>query len=242
MAMTNDDSAFDDSGINVADPKDRRGLKTDYISALQTHFLQTHYRGSGLALELGCGFGRLTPAIESLGYDTVALDPSLRLLKFARHRMPCAMLCAGGLPDLPFIDNAFSAVFLINVLRPLHLLGIKEVVDGIPRVLAPGGRLVLLDNLRRGDARYVEETWIRERFCGLGLELTSRRAIRSGRWPGIFAIRYGLVPKKWFQKMAAWEIARLSSCERAPWWTYHNVVFEFRKPSFTEVSCVGIHS
>jgi len=228
--MASDEGAFDDSGINVSDPHDRRGLKTDYISELHAQYLQANFRGSGTALELGCGYGRLTPAIRALGYDTVALDPSMRLLRLARRHLPEAGLCAGALPDLPFADGSFDVVFLINVLRPLHLMGMKEIVDGIPRVLAPGGRLVLLDNLRRDDSRYVEEQWLHDRFAGFGLELVSRQAIRSGRWPGIFAIRYGLVPRRWFPALARWEMSRLAGRTAVPRWTYQNVVFEFRKP------------
>src|SRR5690606_13414169 len=132
-----------------------------------------------------------------------------------RH-LPEAGLCAGALPDLPFADGSFDVVFLINVLRPLHLMGMKEIVDGIPRVLAPGGRLVLLDNLRRDDSRYVEEQWLHDRFAGFGLELVSRQAIRSGRWPGIFAIRYGLVPRRWFPALARWEMSRLAGRTAVP--------------------------
>lgn len=229
--MASDEGAFDDSGINVADPNDRLGLKADYISLVQELALQSLVPdGRGRALEIGCGYGRLTPTIVRLGFEVIGIDPSLRLLRLAQARLPGQHFCVGALPNLPFPDAGFEAAFLINVLRPLHLMGIKEVVDDVGRVIAPGGRLIILDNLRDGDTRYVTDEWIIDRFQRLGLELVARRAVRRGRWLGVLAIRHGLVPRIWLPAIARHELARMAKRTRIPRWTYDNVIYVFRKP------------
>lgn len=224
--------AFDDNGINVADPHDHLGLKADYITTLQRIALADIIGpGQGKALEVGCGFGRLSSLLPSLGYRSVAIDPSLRLVSAARGRAGGAMLCVGKLPNLPFSAAAFDLVLLINVLRPLHLMGIKDVVTALPETLAPGGRLVVLDNVRDRDSDYVPEQWIIDHFNNLGLVLSSRRAVRAGRWPGILAVRYGLVPRRCHEALARWELRRMSRVLTPPRWTYHNVVYVFERPA-----------
>lgn len=219
---------FDDFGLNVADPADRLGIKSEYISLLQKRALtELVGRGQGYSLEIGCGYGRLTSLFAELGYNSIGLDPSLRLLR-AAHRVDGDFeLCAGALPNLPFRDSIFTAVSLLNVLRPLHLLGIKDACVDAVRLLRPGGRLIVLENIRSGDPRYVEEAWLVGTFEDRGLTLRKRVAIRSGRWPMIYAIRYGLVPRRLLPAVASWEIERMSDTRRSPRWTYHNVVFEF---------------
>lgn len=229
--MAIDPGAFDDSGLNVADPNDRLGVKADYITMLQSMALEALVpEGNGRALEIGCGHGRLTQAITGLGFETIGLDPSLRLLQLARERLPGQPFCVGALPNLPFADMSFEAVFLINVLRVLHLLEIKETVDDVARIIAPDGRLIVLDNLRNGDDRYVTDDWIIDRFQGLGLRLEARQPVRRGRWLGVLAVRYGLIPRSWLPKLARYELARMAKRTHIPCWTYDNVVYVFRKP------------
>jgi SAM-dependent methyltransferase len=222
--------AYDDAGLNLADPGDRRGLKTDYISRVQSLALERHVgRGSGLALDLGCGYGRMTRQIASMGYDVVGLDPSLRILRYARGHDAAQKFCAGRMPDLPFADGTFDTVFLLNVVRPLHLLGLVDVCSGAARMVAPGGRLVVLDNLRAGDARYVDASWFETFFERHGLRLVRRVAIRAARAPLIYLIRYGLVPRAWFDRLAARELARMEKKTGVPRWQYHNVIFVFER-------------
>ena len=87
----------------------------------------------------------------------------------------------------------------------------------------------MLDNIRRDHADYVAEDWFVEFFQRQGLRLRERIAIRSSRWPVIYLIRYGLVPRKWFDRIANWELRRMARRKRAPRWSYHNVVFVFER-------------
>lgn len=221
---------FDDQGINLADPNDRLGIKSDYITALQVSALiDILGRPAGRVLDLGCGFGRTADALGAAGWDVIGAEPSLRVLRHAARDVCTVPFVNAALPYLPFADGSLETVLLINVVRSLHLLGIKDIVADAARLLPSGGRLVVLDNIRPGHPDYIEESWLVDLFASRGLDLEVRRAIRWSRWPPIYAIRYGLVPRRLLPHLARWELARMAKAG-APRFGYHNVIFVFRRP------------
>lgn len=221
---------FDDHGINLADPNDRLGIKSAYITRLQIEALSEILGApTGRILDLGCGYGRTTLELAARGWDVVGSEPSIRVLQHARRARAMLPLVAGALPDLPFRPQAFEVVLLINVVRSLHLLGIAEIVRRAVDYVAPRGRLVVLDNMRPGHPDYVDENWLIELFRAAGLDLEMRRAIRWSRWPPIYAIRYGLVPSRLIPWLIRWERCRMRRAG-PPRCGYHNVIFVFRRP------------
>jgi len=221
---------FDDHGINLADPNDRRGIKSAYITCLQVLALRELVGASpGRVLDLGCGFGRMTGALADLGWEVVGAEPSVRVLRHGRIHRPAVPFVAAALPRLPFLKGAFDTILLINVIRTLHLLGIKDVIGGAADLIDSGGRLVVLDNIRPGHPDYIDESWLIEYMQKRGLSLEKKRAIRASRWPPIYAIRYGLVPRALLPWMARWEISRMARASR-PRFGYHNTIFVFRRP------------
>lgn len=223
---------FDDQGVNIADPHDHRGDKTDYISLLQTLALERYVgRGSGLALDVGCGYGRMSGALQDLGWSVVGVDPSLRVLKAAARYFSQGRWCTGALPNLPFVDGAFDLVLAQSLLRSLHLNRVLAAASDIPRVVRAGGRLVVVDNIRAGHRAYVEEDRIVCMFTGDGMRLVERRPIRHARWWGIYMIRYGLLPRAWHLHIARYELKRLAQLSRLPRWQYTNVLYVFEKPA-----------
>lgn len=223
--------AYDDSGINLADPYDKRGLKTEYISLLQAMALeQAVGRGEGIAVDLGCGYGRMSKRIAALGYSVVGVEPSVRVLRHAAAADPDLSWCAARMPEIPMRDRSVDLVLLLNVVRALHLLGIRDVCADAARIVATQGRLVVLDNIREGDTRYVEDQWFVDFFASQGLRLTRRIPIRSGRNIWIYLIRFGFIPKSWFRRLAERELQRMSKARRKPRWTYYNVIYLFERP------------
>lgn len=221
---------FDDQGINLADPNDRLGIKSDYITALQVRALiETLGRPDGQVLDLGCGFGRTADALSAAGWQVIGAEPSLRVLRHASRDRRAVPFVNAALPHLPFADGSIETVLLINVVRSLHLLGIRDIIADAARLLPSGGRLVVLDNIRPGHPDYIEERWLIDLFASRGLRLAVRRAIRWSRWPPIYAIRYGLVPRRLLPHVARWELARMAKAG-APRFGYHNVIFVFRRP------------
>jgi len=221
---------FDDQGINLADPNDTLGYKTKYISMVQEKSLSRYLgHAAGQALDIGCGYGRMAGALSSLGYDVTGVEPSERVLKVASELQPQHHWHVGGLPDLPVPKDSFDLVCLFNVARSLHLIGMAEVCSASARYVKPGGRLVVIDNLRKDDDRYLPEKWFESAFAKDGLQLVLKKPIRASRWPIIYVIRYGLIPQALLSRIANWELNRMEKKKRVPRFSYHNYMFVFEK-------------
>lgn len=223
---------YDDHGLNLADPQDSLGYKSAYITLLQQMALTRIVgHGSGVAVDIGCGTGRMTRFFASLGYTVIGLDPSVRLLRMGARENSDSVWCVGALPKLPLRDISVDNVFLINVLRPLYLLSRLESSADAARVVASGGRLVVLDNIAPGNSDYVEHEWIVQHFARAGLYLESATPIRFGRRLMTYCIRYGIVPRGLFRRIAAREIVQAGRITPSQIrGSYMNVVYVFRRP------------
>ena len=96
-------------------------------------------------LDLSCGPGRALQALTGAGAIAVGLDASPHMLVAAREaglREPLVWAEAG---HLPFRDASFTAILCTNAFHhyPEPLATLRE----LRRVLAPGGRAVLVDPL-----------------------------------------------------------------------------------------------
>jgi ubiquinone/menaquinone biosynthesis C-methylase UbiE len=92
------------------------------------------------ALDLGCGDGRLTAALDAA--ELTAADVSDVALGRARPRLPGAELVALE-PDqpLPFGDNRFDLVLCAETVE--HVRDVQLLLSEARRVLTPGGTLAL---------------------------------------------------------------------------------------------------
>lgn len=92
-------------------------------------------------LDLGCGAGRTTAALEKMGYDVDAIDLSADLVDEARRRVTRTRVEQMDARQLTFADAAFDAVlFSFNGLDCLHPESERQrVLAEVYRVLRPGG-------------------------------------------------------------------------------------------------------
>jgi len=92
-------------------------------------------------LEVGCGGGLLLRDALALGARVTGIDHSQEMAELARERAPGAEVLVAAAEELPFADQAFTAVAMSIVFfffaRPLVVLGETR------RVLRPGGRLAI---------------------------------------------------------------------------------------------------
>jgi ubiquinone/menaquinone biosynthesis C-methylase UbiE len=88
-------------------------------------------------LDVGCGTGDQIARWRGIGYEASGVEPSERMLEYARKNNPGADLRAAKANDLPYANQEFDRVVSIEVLRYLEdsTAGIAEMA----RVLKPGG-------------------------------------------------------------------------------------------------------
>jgi ubiquinone/menaquinone biosynthesis C-methylase UbiE len=102
--------------------------------------------GSGAyVLEVGCGTGRNLPLYPE-GVEVVAIDPDLAALRRARRRAPRTLFVVARAEALPFPEDRFP-----TVISGLVFCSVRDPDAGlaeIRRVLAPGGRLRMIEHVR----------------------------------------------------------------------------------------------
>ncbi len=107
-------------------------------------------------LDAGCGKGRYASILKRLypSADITAMDISAEML---RHVEPSIRTVQHGILDMPFADGSFDAVICIEALE--HVVQIREAVQELARVLAPGGILVIIDKNRERLGALAMPSW-----------------------------------------------------------------------------------
>ncbi|ASJ02171.1 methyltransferase [Thermococcus profundus] len=101
----------------------------------------------GRVLDLACGAGGFSFLLEDLGFQVVGLDSSESMLErakeFAKDRRSKVEFIKGDARNLPFDENSFDYVLLIDSLIHFEPGELNAVFKEIGRVLKPGGRFVI---------------------------------------------------------------------------------------------------
>ncbi|MER6562087.1 methyltransferase domain-containing protein [Streptomyces sp. NPDC001027] len=109
----------------------------------------------GRVADLGCGPGRTTARLASLGLDVSGVDLSESMLAIARRENPGIRFAQGSMLELDFPDGSLAGVvsFYSTIHTPLDRL--PALFAELRRVLTPGGHLLLAfqvgDEPRRHD-------------------------------------------------------------------------------------------
>jgi SAM-dependent methyltransferase len=127
------------------------------------------------AVDLGCGTGRHAAMLASRYHQVLAVDIAAPMLQLARDRR--------GLPNITYArrdlrsvrqdtDGTFDLILSTHALH--HVDDLEQTLLGIRELCAPGGRVVLLDNVAPTPA--VPRRWfVKEAVRALAGDLLRRR-------------------------------------------------------------------
>lgn len=90
-------------------------------------------------LDLACGSGLALQRAEARGALCHGIDASQELLDIAAIRAPNAVLHCGDMANLPFEDESFDAVTVVNGVQ----YGSDDVLRETARVMTPGARFAM---------------------------------------------------------------------------------------------------
>lgn len=96
-------------------------------------------------LDLGCGEGATLHHLERTE-GAVGVDLFEDKLEFAREHLPNCRFVAASACELPFEAGSFDHILVRDVVH--HIEAAHELVDECARVLAPGGRVDVLEPCR----------------------------------------------------------------------------------------------
>jgi len=160
-------------------------------------------RPGGLALDLGCGSGFQSLALQELGYEVLALDNSEKLLAKLARRAGAAGITTRladirRLDDLVARESFHVAVCMGDTLTHLpHREDVSGLFRAVARALAPRGRFVLsyrdlAATERLGLERFIPVHGDAERVMTCFLEYDQAESVRvtdlihtrsgSGEW------------------------------------------------------------
>jgi SAM-dependent methyltransferase len=96
-------------------------------------------------LDAGCGYGRVTERLLSVGAKVVGIDISRKMIGYCHRELQGDFAGAiGDVGDLPFCDGSFNKAICIGVL--VHVESPQQVIREFARVLKPGGIFVTVNN------------------------------------------------------------------------------------------------
>ncbi|HSE08007.1 MAG TPA: class I SAM-dependent methyltransferase [Nocardioidaceae bacterium] len=99
--------------------------------------------GGGRVADVGCGPGRITTYLDSLGLDAFGLDLSPAMVEVARSRYPQLSFDVGSLSALELPDGSLAGVVAWYSIIHTPPERLPQVFAELRRVLAPGGHLLL---------------------------------------------------------------------------------------------------
>ena len=147
-------------------------------------------------LDVGCGPGAALEHAVSAGASVAGIDPSPSMVSRAAKRVPAAEVRVGSAEEIPFPDDSFSVV--INIASFHHWADREAGLREALRVLAPGGRLQIVEGVLRDgkeghglDPRDAEV--LDARLNELGYTKTSIEQIKPG-WRREYFVVTALAP------------------------------------------------
>jgi SAM-dependent methyltransferase len=133
----------------VADLYDR--ARPAYPAAALDWLLES-FAAAPRVIDLGAGTGKLTRLIRDRGLPVTAVEPSPGMRAQLASSVPGVTVVEGSAESMPLASGSADVVL---VAQAWHWVDPERAVPEVARVLAPGGRLGLLWNVRDDRADWV---------------------------------------------------------------------------------------
>jgi ubiquinone/menaquinone biosynthesis C-methylase UbiE len=162
-----------------------------------------HIGGNSVVLDMGCGTGNYTAALQQVAESVIGIDVSIGMLEQARAKFTDLPLIRGDVTGLPFASGTFDGAFAIQV---LHHLKKKELfLREAYRVLRKGACIAIhacshrqmrafwfyhyfpkgleVDLARMPDSGEIALLLHRAGFSDIGIEICYQDVVVAGETP-----------------------------------------------------------
>lgn len=140
--MARSQSIYDSFRLAAAYAYDRPPVHQRIVQTIGEHLGITKAKRLPRALDVGCGAGLSTAALEPLAKTVVGIEPVLTMLKHSHAVAPHAFFLVGQAEHLPFSSQAFD---LLTAAGSLNYADLELFLPEAGRVLAPNGTLAIYD-------------------------------------------------------------------------------------------------
>jgi SAM-dependent methyltransferase len=133
--------------------------------------LSTHLEGARRVLDVGCGegqVGRRAARLDGVEF-VVGADPTWAQIRVAAERGGGVTAIRAEAAGLPFHRSSFDAAVACLVFE--HIEDLDAAIAEVGRVLAPGGRFLLLLNhplLQAPNSGWIDDTILDEQYWRIG--------------------------------------------------------------------------
>jgi SAM-dependent methyltransferase len=128
--------------------KHRWDVETPYLMTLIERWFKPE-RPEALVLDFGCGIGRLArPLIQKHGCKVIGVDIAANMRALAASCVDSYLFMAMP-PDLLHLLIPNQCDFAIAIWTLQHCFGVRLEVDRINKMLRDGGKLFVVNNVRR---------------------------------------------------------------------------------------------
>jgi SAM-dependent methyltransferase len=135
-------SLYNSARLAAGYARSRPPVHARIMDAVRRRFAELGIEPARLALDLGCGAGLSTAALEPLAARAVGLEPSLPMLAHHSEVAPHAAFVAGRAEELPFRDGVFD---LLAAAGSLNYTNLALVLPEAARVLGEDGAFIIYD-------------------------------------------------------------------------------------------------
>lgn len=129
------------------------------------------------SLEVGCGFGRLSPYIAEHFQHHTAVDINDWALSEANRFYPQVSFTIASATELPFADRSFDAVITWTVLQHVPNALIAKALKEINRVAKPTSLIILCEATLNAASPQKDEQHTHDRFPEFYAEAFSPRKL-----------------------------------------------------------------